>query len=61
MQIPYDLEFIEHRPTVAVRTMVMPQPMPAWRSGRSGRRQHGADALLQWALRLLARFETSKQ
>jgi hypothetical protein len=61
MQIPYDLEFVENRPTVAVRAVALRQPMPAWRGERSRSEHHGMDALLHWAFRLIRRFETSKQ
>jgi hypothetical protein len=61
MQIPYDLEFVENRPTVAVRAVALHQPMPAWPGERSRSEHHGMDALLHWAFRLIRRFETSKQ
>jgi hypothetical protein len=54
MQIPYDLEFVENRPTV--RAIALHEPFPAWRPER--RRQEDAfDALLRWMHRLLQRFE----
>jgi hypothetical protein len=55
MQIPYDLEFIENRPTV--RAIAMREPHPAWRAGRPGREDDALDALLRWAHRLLRRLE----
>ena len=61
MQIPYDLEFVENRPTVAIRAVALRQPTPAWRGERSRSEHHGMDALLHWAFRLIRRFETSKQ
>jgi hypothetical protein len=61
MQIPYDLEFVQNRPTVAVRAVALRQPMQAWRGERSRSEHHGVDALLHWAFRLIRRFETSKQ
>ena len=57
MQIPYDLEFIENRPTVAVHAVALRHPMPAWRGERARSGQHGMDALLHWAFRLIRRFE----
>jgi hypothetical protein len=45
MQIPYDLEFVENRPAVAVRALALNKPMSPW------------DALLHWAFRLIRRFE----
>lgn len=56
MQIPYDLEFVENRPTVAVRAVALPQP--AWRSDRPAGQRDALDRLLHWALRLLRRFES---
>jgi hypothetical protein len=57
MQIPYDLEFIENRPVV---------PVPVTVSGRRPLRSEDAlppahdaiDRLLQWAFRILRRFES---
>jgi len=57
MQIPYDLEFIENRPVV---------PVPVTISGRRPLRTEDAlppphdaiDRLLQWAFRVLRRFES---
>lgn len=60
MQIPYDLEFVENRPTVSIRAVALSQPMPPWRSERPSGGQHGMDALLHWVFRLIRRFETSK-
>ena len=47
MQIPYDLEFVENRPAVAVRAVALSKPTSPspW------------DALLHWAFRLIRRFE----
>jgi hypothetical protein len=58
MQIPYDLEFVENRPTVAVRAVALHQRPPAWRSERPGGQRDALDRLLHWAFRLLRRFET---
>jgi hypothetical protein len=54
MQIPYDLEFIENRPTVAARAVALPHPV--WRDRPAGQRDV-LDRLLHWAFRLLRRFE----
>jgi len=54
MQIPYDLEFVENRPTVRVRAVALSEPFPAWRNERP---KDGFDALLEWVHRLLRRFE----
>jgi len=45
MQIPYDLEFVENRPAVAVHAVALYKPTSPW------------DALLHWAFRLIRRFE----
>ncbi len=45
MQIPYDLEFVENRPAVAIRAVALNKPTSPW------------DALLHWAFRLIRRFE----
>ena len=55
MQIPYDLEFVEYRPTV--RAIAMQPHYPVWHAGRSGRQEDAFDALLRWVHRLLRRFE----
>ena len=54
MQIPYDLEFVEHRPMVQARAVALREPFPAWRDERP---KDGFDALLAWVHRLLRRFE----
>ncbi|HEY1434958.1 MAG TPA: hypothetical protein VGG65_06255 [Thermoanaerobaculia bacterium] len=56
MQIPYDLEFVENRPTVAVRAVALRQPL--WRGERPAGQRDAFDRLLHWAFRLLRRFET---
>ena len=58
MQIPYDLEFVENRPSVRVRALVMNESFPAWRSQPSDRRDI-FDAMLAWMHRMLRRFEQS--
>ena len=54
MQIPYDLEFVEKRPTAQVRAIALHEPFPAWRGERP---KDGFDALLAWVHRVLRRFE----
>ena len=58
MQIPYDLEFVENRPTVAARSLALPPPAPAWRHERPEAQRDAVDRLLHWALRVLRRFES---
>ncbi len=60
MQIPYDLEFVQNRPTVAVRAGAVRDPRPAWRRERPRSEQDAFDALLRWAHRILRRFEGSR-
>jgi hypothetical protein len=55
MQIPYDLEFVENRPTVRVQAVALRKPFPTWRSERP---KDAFDVLLSWVHRLLRRFET---
>ncbi len=57
MQIPYDLEFVENRPTVATRAVARRPPMPGWRAERSRSGHHPMDALLHCAFRLVSRLE----
>jgi hypothetical protein len=58
MQIPYDLEFVENRPTVAARAVALPSPAPARRHERPEAQRDTVDRLLHWAFRLLRRFES---
>jgi hypothetical protein len=58
MQIPYDIEFVENRPTVAARAVPLHQPMAVWRDDRSSGQRDALGRLLHWAFRLLRRFET---
>lgn len=60
MHIPYDLEFVENRPTVAPRAVALRQPLPAWRSERPAGQRDALDRLLHWAFRLLRRFEAGQ-
>ena len=55
MQIPYDLEFVENRPRVAVRAVALDRP----RVPGSERQPDVFDALLAWVHRMLRRFEKS--
>jgi len=56
MQIPYDLEFVEHRPTVQVRAVALDDTYPFARSGK-GREKDAFDALLHWVHRMISRLE----
>jgi hypothetical protein len=58
MQIPYDLEFVENRPTVSARAVAIAHPAPVWRSERPANQHDAVDRLLHWAFRLLRRFES---
>jgi len=57
MQIPYDLEFIENRPTVVARAAVLRQPIVIGRAERPAGQRDAVDRLLHWAFRLLRRLE----
>ncbi len=57
MQIPYDLEFVQNRPTVNVRAVAMNETFPAWASRRQNEKPDGFDALLAWVHRMIRRFE----
>ena len=57
MQIPYDLEFVENRPTVRVQAIAMRQPLSPWSGNPAARRHDVFDRLLLWAFRTLRRFE----
>jgi hypothetical protein len=58
MQIPYDLEFVENRPLVPV-PLVVPGRRAPLRSEDAVPPSHDAiDRLLQWAFRILRRFES---
>lgn len=60
MQIPYDLEFVENRPTVGERAVALSKPLPIWPSERPRAEQDAFDALLHWALKVMRRFETNR-
>jgi hypothetical protein len=59
MQIPYDLEFVENRPTVQVRAVAMDETYPFGHS-RSLARPEGDvfDALLRWVHGVISRLES---
>jgi hypothetical protein len=57
MQIPYDLEFVENRPSVLPRALALAAPLPGWHGGRRAHEPDVFDALLRWAHRLLRRIE----
>ena len=61
MQIPYDLEFVENRPRVAVgvRAIALHEPQMVRRSDLPKDQQDVFDLLLAWAHRVLRRFEKS--
>jgi hypothetical protein len=58
MHIPYDLEFVENRPTVAFRAITLAPPQAATHGERSSHRPDAIDRLLYWAFRVLRRFES---
>jgi hypothetical protein len=56
MQIPYDLEFVNSRPSVTARAVALDETFPLGRSAK--RREPDAfDALLAWLHRLVTRLE----
>ena len=57
MQIPYDLEFVENRPVVPARAVAVAHP-PLRPEGVLPPPHDAIDRLLQWAFRILRRFET---
>ena len=57
MQIPYDLEFVENRPTVNTRAVALGEPLTTWRNERPRDQRDVFDALLAWIHRMLQRFE----
>ena len=59
MQIPYELEFVENRPTVAARAVAL-RPAPAWRGERPAGQRDALDRLLHWAFRILRRYEAGR-
>ena len=59
MQIPYDLEFVENRPTVQVRAVALEDTYPFAARGARRRREGDAfDALLHWVHRVIARLDS---
>ena len=57
MQIPYELEFIENRPTVSAPAIPMHEAFPVWPDPRTRSKQDVFDRLLLWAFRTLRRLE----
>jgi len=57
MQIPYDLEFVENRPTVSARAVAIAPSAPIWRAERPASQHDAVDRFLHWAFRFLRRFE----
>jgi hypothetical protein len=57
MQIPYDLEFVENRPRVAVRAVALHESPMVRRSELPRDQQDVFDLLLAWAHRVLRRFD----
>ena len=59
MQIPYDLEFVENRPTVQVRAVAMDETYPFSRSRPNARPEGDVfDALLRWVHGRISRLES---
>jgi hypothetical protein len=59
MQIPYDLEFVENRPTVQVRAVAVDHTYPFGRSRRNARPEGDVfDALLRWVHGMISRLES---
>ena len=56
MQIPYDLEFVENRPTVQVRAVALDDTYP-FRAHGKARREDAFDALLRWVHRMISRID----
>ena len=57
MQIPYDLEFVENRPTAKAHAVALREPFRVWRSERPREQQDAFDALLSWVHRMLVRLD----
>jgi hypothetical protein len=57
MQIPFDLEFIENRPLVPV-TLTVDGRRPLRSEDALPPTHDAIDRLLQWAFRILRRFES---
>ncbi len=63
MQIPYDLEFIENRPTVRVKAVALDDTIP-FRPASAGKARPGGDAfdaLLRWVHRMITRLESGSR
>ncbi len=62
MQIPYDLEFVENRPTVQVRAVALDETFPFGRSRAKARPEGDAfDALLRWVHGVITRLESQSR
>jgi hypothetical protein len=57
MQIPYDLEFVENRPTVQVRAVALDETYPFGRSRTARPEGDAFDALLRWVHRMITRLD----
>ena len=59
MQIPYDLEFVENRPTVQVRAVALDDTYPFARARSRGPAEKDAfDTLLHWVHRMISRLDS---
>ena len=58
MQIPYDLEFVENRPTVQVRAVALDDTYPFARSRKGRTEKDVFDALLHWVHRVISRLDS---
>jgi hypothetical protein len=58
MQIPYDLEFVENRPLVPADVLAGAKRPPLRRTDALPVPHDAIDRLLQWAFRVLRRFES---
>ena len=61
MQIPYDLEFVENRPTVQVRAVALEDTYPFAARSRPRREGDALDALLQWVHRVIMRLDAKSR
>ena len=58
MQIPYDLEFVENRPVVPAHVLAGAKRPPLRKPDALPAPHDAIDRLLQWAFRVLRRFES---
>jgi hypothetical protein len=61
MQIPYDLEFVENRPTVQVRAVALDDTYSYGRARGQARREDAFDALLRWVHRMITRLDNKSR